>query len=47
MNTRILYLAENHSIVSSSQARWKVIHEYDADGVLQKETWIDLKKEPA
>ena len=38
-----LYLDDKHNIVSENKATWKVIHEYDSKGELEKEVWVDLK----
>jgi len=43
VKTDIVYLNEKNNIVSMDKAKWKVIHIYDKDGKLEKETWIDLE----
>jgi len=44
MTTKILFLDKNHNKSSEAQAKWKVIHEYDTQGELVKEAWVDLKR---
>jgi len=39
-----IFLDENHNFVPKEKALWKVTHEYDEDGKLTKEVWVDLKK---
>jgi hypothetical protein len=41
----IVYLDENHNFVLEEDATWKVIHEYDKEGKLIKEVWVDLKRD--
>jgi len=44
MKTKILYLDAEHNKATKEQAKWKVIHELDENGELEKEVWVDLKK---
>ena len=39
----IVYLDEDGNKTSEENAKWKIIHEYDEEGNLQKEAWINLK----
>lgn len=44
MTQNVLYLDNNHDLVPKEKAFWKVIHNYDDEGKLIEEVWVDLKK---
>lgn len=39
-----LFLDEQRNVVPKEKARFCVTHEYDANGKLKAEHWVDLKK---
>jgi len=44
MSIKVLYLDNKHNKTTKDIAKWKVVHEYDEKGKLQKEAWVLLKK---
>jgi hypothetical protein len=39
----VAYLDENHNFVSSEEATWKVVTEYDSSGKLLDDRWYLLR----
>jgi len=44
MKVKVTYLDADNKKATEEKAEWKIIAEYDKEGNLQKEAWINLKK---
>jgi len=44
MKVKVTYLDADNKKATKEDAEWKIIAEYDEEGNLQKEAWINLKK---
>lgn len=44
MTEKIIFLDKEHNIVLEKDAEWKVIHQYNKEGQLIEEKWVNIKE---